>query len=329
MRRILLMTSFAALALFYTRAYCRQANLQYTYSPEMRADSFENYCAQKRNFSLRIGVPDHSAEKLVINNPQKNGTALLYLHGFGATRAEGEMTVDRLARELGANTYYLRLPGHGLNAAAHAAATFDQYLQVAEDAFLHMHLLGKRIVLIGTSTGGLIATYLAAKYGARIHALILASPLWDFGNKTTRLLNFPGGLELGQLVMGKERDARWKKDPEKRQHPDYAKYWLVQQKFAALVNLNNLRRFVVTDDTLKRITCPTLVLVHYRDETDKDDTIDLAKIRTSLPLLGSASQGKNRLVEIADGNHILLSEYVRTDKELILSQMTAWLAQVR
>lgn len=325
MRRALLLLAFLALSLFYAGAYYRQANLQYTYAPKPLAGDFKTFYERNRNFSLRAGVPERATERLVTNNPENNGIAILYIHGFGASRAEGEATIDPLAESIGANTYYLRLPGHGTTAEAHAAATFDQYLQVAEEALLHMPLLGKKTVVIGTSTGALVATYLASRYSDRLHALIVASPLWDFANKTTRLLNFPGGLALGQMVMGTERDAGWKSDPENRKHADYEKHWLIKQKFAALVNLNNLRRFVVKTETFAAIKVPVLALVHYKDDKHQDEAIDVAKVREVMPQLGSAATGKNRLVEIADGNHILLSEFVRTDKARILAEMRAWL----
>ncbi|MFZ5630011.1 MAG: alpha/beta hydrolase [Spirochaetota bacterium] len=326
MRRALLLLAFLALSLFYAGAYCRQANLKYTYTPQPLARDFKTFYERNRNFSLRAGVPGHATERLVVNNPENSGIAILYIHGFGASRAEGEYTVDALAEAVGANVYYLRLPGHGTTAEAHAAATFEQYLATAEEALLHMPLLGKKTVVIGTSTGALVATYLASRHSDRLHALIVASPLWDFANKTTRLLNFPGGLSLGQMVMGTERDAGWKSDPENRKHADYEKHWLIKQKFAALVNLNNLRRFVVKPETFAAIKVPVLALVYYKDEKHQDEAIDVDKVREVMPQLGSAAGGKNRLVEIADGNHILLSEFVRTDKATQLREMRTWLA---
>ncbi len=327
MRRILLSLVLMTGSWFYARAYCRQADLQYTYQQHVPAKSFAEYYERQRNFSHAIGVPEHMTEKLVIHNEENNGAAILYIHGFGASRAEGEAVADRLAEALHANLYYLRLPGHGLNAEAHAAATFQQYIQSGEEALLMMPKLGKKIIVMGTSTGGLIATYLGAKHGDKIHALILASPLWDFGNKTTRILNFPGGFRLASAIMGKERDASWKEDPEKRQHPDYYKYWLKKQKFAALIGLNDLRRYIMRRETIHAINPPVLGLIYYKDAKHHDDTIDIGKIRELFPELGKAkgAGAKNKLVEIADGNHVILSEFVRTDKEKIMAEITGWL----
>jgi pimeloyl-ACP methyl ester carboxylesterase len=189
-----------------------------------------------------------------------------------------------------------------------------------------MPLLGKKIVIIASSTGSLIGTYLMEKHPKLVYGAILTAPLWDFGNKTTRILNFPGGLEIGQLALGKVRDARWKEDPEKRQHPDYYEHWLATQKFSAVVNLNNLRRYIADKDRTANIESPLMVMVYYKDDRHHDDTVDLKVIRNWLAVPGKSK--KNRLVEIADGNHILLSEYVRTDKKTIIATALAWLKAI-
>ena len=322
MRRKIILAVLALGGISYARAYCQRADLHYTYQAEPAPKAFEDFAERQINFSLSIGVPEHRTEKLTIHNAAKDGYAILYIHGFGATRAEGEAVGDAVAEALNANIYYARLPGHGSTPEAHAAATFDRYLQDMEAILLQMPKLGKKVILMGTSTGALVATYLAAEHSGKIHAVILASPFWDFGDKMSRLLNFPGGLELGQLILGKERDARWKTDPEKRQHPDYYNFWLAKQKFAAVVNLNNLRRFIVKDATFEKITVPVLGLIYYQDAKHNDDTIDIAKVRKSFPLMKNP---KNRLAEIADGNHVMLSAYVRTDKAKIETEILGWL----
>lgn len=328
MRKKILYLVLIASPLLYYWQYRKLGDLQYQYRETPIAKNFNAFYEEKKKQSLAAGVAEQRAEKLVVNNPRHDGLAFLYIHGFGASRGEGEYTLNRLAEKLKANVYYLRLPGHGESPEAHAAVTFKQYLQTAEEALLHMPLLGQKVVVVGSSTGGLIATYLASRHSDDIYALILAAPLWDFANKMTRLLNYPGGFELAQLVMGKDRDASWKSDPENRLHPDYGKYWMLKQKYAAIVHLNNLRRFIVKPETYAAIVCPVMVLYYYKDEQHKDDTVDLNAIEYWFPRIGSTPLGKNRMLAIADGNHILFSEFVRTDKETILRVLHEWLAKL-
>ncbi|MCX7634070.1 MAG: alpha/beta fold hydrolase [Turneriella sp.] len=325
MRRKIVLVAIVLFAGVYYWQYRKLADLRYEYRPVPLAQNFREFYEKKKKQSEAEGVPEHRAERLVIHNAKNDGWAFMYIHGFGASRGEGEYVVDRVAKEFRANTYYLRLPGHGASAEAHAAATFDQYLQTVEEALLHMPLLGKKIVVFGSSTGGLLATFLAARHSDKIFAIILAGPLWDFANKLTRILNYPGGMTLGLWIQGPERDASWKSDPEKRLHPDYGKYWMLKQKTAAVVNVQRLHRYVAKPETFAAVRTPVLLFYHYKDEKHKDDTVDLEAIRKWFPQLGSAATGKNRLVPIADGNHILFSEYVRTDKETVLRTISEWL----
>jgi hypothetical protein len=108
MRKLIITMTLAAASLFYARAYCKRADLQYTYKPQITARAFEDFAERNRNFSRAVGVPDHSTEKLTIHNVAKDGWAILYLHGFGATRGEGEMVVESVAEAVNANAYYCR-----------------------------------------------------------------------------------------------------------------------------------------------------------------------------------------------------------------------------
>ena len=57
------------------------------------------------------------AEKTVVwANPERREQtplALVYLHGYSATRQETAPLCDEVAKRLGANLYYTRLTGHG------------------------------------------------------------------------------------------------------------------------------------------------------------------------------------------------------------------------
>lgn len=89
------------------------------------------------------------------------------------------------------------------------------------------------------------------------------------------------------------------------------------------MNLNNLRRYIVDADKIKNLAPPIMVMVYFKDEKHLDDTIDIKVIREWLQVPGKSQ--KNKLVEIADGNHILLSEFVRTDKKTIVHEIITWL----
>ena len=55
----------------------------------------------------------------------------------------------------------------------------------------------------GTSMGGTIAVWLAARYPDLVDGVILCSPFFDVVDPAGRVLEYPGGLLLGELLMGK------------------------------------------------------------------------------------------------------------------------------
>lgn len=77
-------------------------------------------------------------------SPNKTEIAILYIHGFGASRAEGEEITDQIAHDLKANLYYVRLPGHGTNLEDHRDTNFAEIIQDCETAFLESEKLGKK-----------------------------------------------------------------------------------------------------------------------------------------------------------------------------------------
>lgn len=111
-------------------------------------------------------------------------TAVVFLHGWSTSPEEIDPVDTEIARLLGANLVRLRLTGHGLAPAdrgGHAlrdTATRSVLLRDAAVAFALGRLLGRRVVLIGCSTGGTLATWVSAQHWARsaLAAVVLISP---------------------------------------------------------------------------------------------------------------------------------------------------------
>lgn len=303
----------------------------YSYTPEAPRPAFKTFLATRLAASKRQGVRPNNEERFVSNTAGKAPLAILFIHGFGASRAEGEATIDALGKKFEANIYYLRLPGHGTNTADHASTRYPQYLSTAEEALLMMDQIGQKLIVSGSSTGALLATYLAAKYPQKVHGLILASPFYQFRDPIAPvLLALPGGINFIEAVYGTERDASWKSDPEKRRVEGYENYWLTKQRYRSLVPLNDLRRFIARESVFQRVTCPALVFYYYKDEQHQDGAVDVEAIKEAFAQFGQASKPSslNKLVPVVDGNHILLSKYVRTDKALITRESETFIQKV-
>ena len=295
------------------------------YEPTVELEStFEAFARRQLAESEAEGVRRGNDEKL-LRFDERTPYAILYIHGFGASRAEGELVIDALAERLQANTWYVRLPGHGSSAEAQAATTHVDYLNEVEEAFRMMPELGDEILVVGCSTGGLLATWLASRHADEMRALVLASPLYAFADPTAKLLDLRGGLGLAKLVMGPDRDTSV--DPsDPRYAPDYADYWLTHQKMDALRGLADLRRYAATDETYRKNTVPTLLMHYYRDEEHQDSAVSVLAMRDAFERFGGTPH--NRLVAIENGEHVLMSEYVQSDKEAVNAALYDFLDDV-
>ncbi|MFO0578367.1 MAG: alpha/beta fold hydrolase [Polyangia bacterium] len=297
--------------------------------PAATGEDVRGYLARQLARSHQEGVLPGNEERLVQRGPGRAPVVILFVHGFGASRAEGEGGVEPLAAALGASVYYTRLPGHGGELTAHAAARAEQYFERMEEDFHHLRELGDKIVLIGSSTGALLCTWLAARHPDDVAALVLASPLFDFADPMSFLLSRRLGMPLIESLYGEYRDASWKSDPEQRKQAGYEAHWLTRQRFRALLTLDGLRRTIATDEVLSAVRAPVLMLYHYADAAHKDTVVSVPAMRRAFSRMnGGSPHPLSREVAIADGNHILLSAYVRTDKERILSESLGFLRAV-
>lgn len=278
------------------------------------------------------GVRPGNEPRLVRYAPGKTPTAFLYLHGFGASRAEGEAVLDPLAAEMGANTLYNLLPGHGTDDPDfHARPAPAEYLSSVEQAFAEATQLGERLVIVGSSTGGLLATRLAAEHPDEVAALILASPFYGFADPAARLLDTRLGTVLIPLVQGPDRYAGWSVNPEGRViQPGYDAHWTTHQRTRTLFTLADVRRKLATPEIYAAVRAPALVFYYDADAEHRDGVVDLDALKAAFAQFGGAS-GPNphsRLVNIEDGNHILFSEHLRTDKDKINQEIRSFLGEV-
>lgn len=110
--------------------------------------------------------------------------ALVFLHGWSTSPLEVDPVDARVAERLGANLVRLRLTGHGLAPESRAgrelvrSATREALLRDAAVALALGKLCGRRVVLMGSSTGGSLALWLAAQPWARpdVAGVVLISP---------------------------------------------------------------------------------------------------------------------------------------------------------
>ncbi|WP_244631272.1 alpha/beta fold hydrolase [Aureimonas sp. ME7] len=141
----------------------------------------------------------------------KTPLAIVYIHGFTASKGETRPLADEVAQKLGANLFFTRLAGHGGDGAAMADATVGDWIDDYAEALAVGRLIGERVVVIGTSTGATLATVGAsrAELSRDLAALVEISPNFGVADWRSFLLTLPFAREtvpyLGPETFSSDR----------------------------------------------------------------------------------------------------------------------------
>lgn len=299
--------------------YQPKANLSYA--------NFEVYFQEKLNESKRKNHRPGNEERY-ISYGKKTPLAFLYIHGFGASRAEGEEVLEKLSKKFKANTYLLRLPGHGTNKEDQAAQNFSDYLDASREALYMMQGQGDKVIVFGSSMGGLLATWLASEYPEEVDGLVLANPFYGPVDGSLNILNYPGGLTFIHLLKGKVRNSSHNDNPKVL--PERNLYWYPEQYFSALVGVNDLKNYASHPEVFQKVTSPTLLLYYYKSEKEQDPTASVPKMLEGFSNFGlqKSPNPLNKKVPVVDGMHVLMSKWVITDKAFIEAQTEQWIGEL-
>lgn len=150
----------------------------------------------------------------------RTSVALIYIHGYSASRQEIAPAPERIAQALGANLFETRLAGHGRPGDAMGQASAQDWAIDLAEAMAIARRLGDRVIIMGTSTGGSISTMAAMDpaYRDDIAALILVSPNFEINDPMAWLLDLPYARNWVPLAVGETRS--W--EPR---NPMQARYW--------------------------------------------------------------------------------------------------------
>ena len=209
-------------------------------------------------------VPDirEGCEKKIVwhdDQRRQRDLAIVYIHGFSASRMETWPLCDRLAEAMGANLFYTRLTGHGQDGYALATTTVEDWMQDGMEAIAIGQRLGKKVILLGTSTGGTLAACLAAQpsVATSIHRLILLSPNFFPKNPMAAAALWPPTLRLFESFFGSWRCFMVSNAMQ-------ARYWTVRYPLKAIATMMQLVRLSWRID-LKNAAMPVLMILNPWD----------------------------------------------------------------
>jgi pimeloyl-ACP methyl ester carboxylesterase len=260
--------------------------------------ALEEYVAlQESKHTLK---PDNQARIVWFNDSLHAPTeyVVVYLHGFSASQEEGDPVHLDFAKKIGANLYLSRLDAHGID-TTHPLGNFtaEGLWNSAKEAYAIGKQLGKKVILMSTSTGGTVALKLCAEY-PEIAASILMSPNIAINDSKAWMLNNPWGKQIAEAIVGKFRVVE---DTTQT----YAKYWNNRYLTTSVVQLEELLETTMKASVFERIKTPTLLLYYYKSEQEQDPVVKVSAMKRMFSQLGTPDSLKRQVALPNVGNHVI------------------------
>lgn len=285
--------------------------------PEMKPldlglESLEEHVSSLNN-SVEKLKPGNGGRIIWANDSAKTQTeySVLFLHGFSASPREGYPMVPEFAQKYSFNAYLPLLSGHGIDSEdSFVKLSPADLVHSAKDALALNQVLGKKTIVIGSSTGCTLAIYLAAKNPNAIHGMYLFSPNIDLADRTSNFLLYPWGLQMGRWVIGKRRTI------EEWANSEHADYWTTTYRTEGVVALKYLLNRTMTDEVFAEVKQPFYASYFYKNDEEKDDVISIPDVERFYEGSGTPSDQK-KLVPNAEANAHVMTCDMRVTSEVM------------
>lgn len=222
-----------------------------------------------------------------------NGIGVLLIHGLLASPAELKGYGEYLLKQ-GYTVLGIRLKGHGTSPYDLREQTWEDWYDSAQKGYTILSAFCSRMILVGFSTGGVLALRLTAAYPETVKAVIAAAVPIKFINPAFMLL---------PLLQGANRLLEWTPPfkgvkaflDNEQEHPD------VNYRNVPVRSLFELRKLIQSSEALwPEITTPALIL-HARG----DPVVDVESSSMLMDELGSTEK---RLVLVDAVHHGILMD---------------------
>jgi alpha-beta hydrolase superfamily lysophospholipase len=301
MRRILITLTVSVLALAVAALVTAPRALQNSVTPVIPDNDLELWLGQREAaVHRRTPLVPNTEKRILWKNPDdhsKTDFAVVYIHGFSATRQEIAPVPEIVASRLGANLFETRLTGHGLQTLALAGVSAEDWLADAAEALAVGAAIGRRIVIIATSTGATLALAMSGREEMEnVAAIVMISPNFSPRDPNAGRLTWPGGPQFARLTLGETRS--WTPNNEAQ-----ARAWSTRYPVAALIEMMRLVQYT---NELLPLDLEAELLTLY---SPSDAVVDPG---ATLDALQHIDAPRNELIEIRDsadpGQHVLIGD---------------------
>ncbi len=195
----------------------------------------------------------------------KTPLAIVYVHGFSASKGEVRPLADKVAKALGANLFYTRLTGHGQDGEAMALGSVNAWVNDYAEAIVIGRIIGDRVVVMATSTGGALTTWAAAQpeLAKDVATIVVLSPNYGLRAGGSDLLTLPWGRQLAELLIGKERSFTPANEAN-------ARLWTTRYPTRALLPMAAVSK-LARETAVEAIDIPALFIFSDNDQVVRSD----------------------------------------------------------
>ncbi|MFS0787704.1 alpha/beta fold hydrolase [Shouchella sp. 1P09AA] len=225
----------------------------------------------------------------------------LCIHGFTGDPWEVEPIVKELQKQEGWLVYSPVLPGHGKELNQLKTATYEEWVYTVEVAFEELQKRCTEVFVIGFSMGGMLASYIAARYPVAKLVLLNAAAFYfnpkQFFKDMIAAIRFhiTGNQEKDQLIELYEK--KFKETP-----------------FAALAQF--LQLVQKTKPYASRISVPTLIIQSEQD--------GLVPMKSAYHLYDIIESDEKELIAMKRSRHMIFHGF---ESEEVINQIKAFLIE--
>lgn len=281
----------------------------------------ENLDVYLRDIESNVPNIVEGAEKEIIwadpTAKTQTDIALVYIHGFSATKHETRPVTDKIADVLGANIYYARLKGHGRDGEGMTDASFQHWANDYAEAIAIGERLGKKLIILSASTGSTLATWglTNSELSSKVAGIVMISPNFELHGISTWLANIPWAETILPAVAGAERS--W--EPLNDEH---GKWWTTRYPSKAIFPMTSMLKVLKSVDKSK-ITTPAFFI--YAPEDKVIVSQEVAKV-------ASEWGGPTKILRIEETSdpfkHVIAGDILSPENtNRVTYEIIAWLVQ--
>lgn len=242
--------------------------------------------------------------------------AVVYIHGFSASRLEAHPYPDSVAAALGANLHYTRLQGHGRGGNVLGDATGAGWMQSVAEAVRVGEAIGDSLIVIGLSTGGSLVAAAAAdpELSRRWAAQVWINPYFAVHDSRADIILWPWGNVLLKIMASEDRS--W--EPQNDLHAYMGTHTYPSKVLLQLVATVDAVKHV----DLSSVQVPTLNIYSPDDQVVRPE-VSLEIFET----LGAARKDTMMVLRALDkNNHVIVGDALGPDNTVPIARRTvAWL----